>query len=40
MVLAKGTAAFISGPANLLNKAPKNPPELFYTTIYNMNIMI
>ena len=25
--LAKGTATFINGPANLLNKDPKNPPD-------------
>ena len=24
---AKGTAIFINGPANLLNKDPKNPPD-------------
>ena len=24
---AKGTAIFISGPANLLNNDPKNPPD-------------
>ena len=24
---AKGTATFINGPANLLNKDPKNPPD-------------
>ena len=28
---AKGTATFINGPTNLLNKDPKNPQiELFY----------
>ena len=24
---AKGTATFINGPANFLNKDPKNPPD-------------
>ena len=24
---AKGSATFINGPANLLNKDPKNPPD-------------
>ena len=25
--LAKGTATFINGPANLLNSDPENPPD-------------
>ena len=27
MFLAKGTATFINGPANLLKSDPKNPPD-------------
>ena len=30
---AKGSATFINGPANLLNKDPKNPPDWIILTI-------
>ena len=30
---ANGTATFINGPANLLNKEPKNPPDLIILDI-------
>ena len=31
---AKGIATFIKGPANLLNKDPKNPPDWIILEIY------
>ena len=30
---AEGIATFINGPANLLNKDPKNPPDLIILVI-------
>ena len=31
---AKGIATFINGPANLLNKDPKNPPDWIILLIW------
>ena len=31
---AKGIASFINGPANLLNKDPKNPPDWIILEIW------
>ena len=31
---AKATATFIKGPANLLKKDPKNPPDLIILVIW------
>ena len=38
--LAKGTATFINGPANLLNKDPKNPPDWIILVIWALESFI
>ena len=37
---AKGTASFINGPANLLSKDPKNPPDWIVLEIWALKSFI